>query len=503
MVFVRKFTQFVPATPQEVVGIAAGANAIGPNSGGGGAGITYTFTQATVVEPPLYLGAAVRVDVGTGLWECCLADDPLDAEFYAFIVGIAGTTYTVQFAGTPPAGIPAFADLVPGTPMYLSSTIAGGISAIPPNLNGNVNYPVLWAMDSGNPVIRMSRGFINGPTSGGGGGGGTPNNVLTITQPISFALGDAIYLASDQTFAKANAYTTKAAAQAEWIVTSIVTPGHVYTIQQGGMISGPIFIDDVGAPIVSGPIYYVSPTPTQEGRLTQIEPVGPGQFSKPMYVQQIVSNNTGWILDQRPTVVATGGRAFIGQLNAANNFDSTQGIPFVLGGYSIYYLEMNIGTGGGGHGPGIEAIGAGPVSFGFELLLNGVFYTGTNYAHLCSGINSTANTPGAGVLWGDVKPGTGDNSLIMFPPIAGTDIILGGFTATMNISPNNTTVVLQYQSYFSDLTNFPAFAPIWTSEGIAQMGEPGVCTGIRLSYGPGVLQPGSQAFINVYGEIGS
>jgi hypothetical protein len=299
--FTRKFSQFVAQNVAEPVGLTGGANSIGP-SGGGGASITYTFTQATVVVPALYLGAAVRVDEATGLWMCTLATTALGAEFYGFIIGIAGNTYTVQFAGEVPAGTPFLTGLIAGTPYYLSDTIAGGISAIPPAVVGEVNLPVLWAMDNGNSVIKMSRGFVEGSGGGeGGGGGGMPNNVANVTQNgNTFALGDVLYLLSDQTFALANAYESFAASQAEWMVTAIVTPNSVFTIQQGGQVKGLVTTDDMGANIQSGPFYYVSPIVGKEGKLTMIEPTGNNQFSKPFYVQQVLSSSTGWLLDQRP-----------------------------------------------------------------------------------------------------------------------------------------------------------------------------------------------------------
>ena len=301
--YVRKFTQFLQQNVAQPVGVTNGANSIGPTSGGGGATITYTFTQPVAVFPALYLGAAVRVDVSSGLWECCLATTPEGAEFYGCIINIAGDVYTVQFAGPVPAGTPFLTGLINGTPYYLSDTIAGGISAVPPAINGEVNLPVIWAMDNGNSVIKMSRGFVEGSIGGGGGGGGggsDPNNVDTITQAgNTFGLGDVLYLLADQTFALAHARSF-AASQAEWMVTEIVTAGSIFKIQQGGRVRGLVALDDVGAAIVSGPIYYLSPIIGQEGKLTSVEPTANGLYSKPFYVQYASSSNTGWLVDQRP-----------------------------------------------------------------------------------------------------------------------------------------------------------------------------------------------------------
>jgi hypothetical protein len=320
--FTRKFSQFVAQNVAEPVGLTGGANSIGPAGGGGGAAITYTFTQSTAVVPALYLGAAVRVDVATDLWMCTLATTPLGAEFYGFIVAIAGDVYTVQFAGVVPTGTPLLTGLVDGTPYYLSDTVAGGISAIPPAVMGEVNLPVLWAMDNGNSVIKMSRGFIEGNGSGGGGGGGgTPNNVVNITQSISFALGDVLYLEADMTFAKAIA-TSLATSQAEWMVTAVVTPGSVYTIQQGGQVKGAVIADDNADPIDSGEIYYVSPTVA--GKLTKVMPTSSGLYIKPFYVQQVASSYTGWLLDQVPLAANQNSVPWIRTIVQANTFNVGQ-----------------------------------------------------------------------------------------------------------------------------------------------------------------------------------
>lgn len=455
MFFVRKFSQFIGEAVTEVVGLTGGANAIGPNSGGGGAAVTYTFTQATPVVPALFLGAAVRVDVATGLWETTLATTPLAAEFYAFIVGIVGTTYTVQFAGVVPAATPFLTGLIPGTPYYLSDSVAGGISAVPPAVTGEVNLPVLWAMDNGNSVIKMSRGFVEGSTGGGGGGGGgtTPNNVVNITQGISFALGDVLYLASDQTFAKAHARTF-AASQAEWMVTNIVTPGNVYTIQQGGQVKGLVTTDDVGAAITSGPIYYPSPIVGMEGKLTKVKPTGVGQWAKPFYIQQVLSSNTGWLLDQISQPASASANVFLGNLTntspdgpfADANIFNNAGGPF-----RSYIMIFNPNVSGGGHG--LSAVGPSPISIGFQFAAGGIFYTGNGYQSQIYGISNRAGLNTATFLGYDEDTSLAVNYATIFPNVApelGTRVAINALSATLTDNLPGSAMEIIGTSYCTD-----------------------------------------------------
>jgi hypothetical protein len=369
-----KFSQFAIGGELQngdlIAGLRGGVNTIFTSTGGGGgsASLTYMFTQATPVVPALYLGAAVRVDVGTGLWECTLATTVAKAEFYGFIIGITGNTYTVQFAGEAPDGIPAFSTLIAGTPYYLSDSIAGGISATPPNTLGEINLPVLWAMDGGKPLIKMSRGFIEGTASTGGGSGGSANNTATVVQPgNTFAIGDALYISADNTFSLANAYSTFNAAQAEWVITSIPIAGNTFTVQQGGKIQGIITTDDTASPITSGMMYYISPTVGQEGKLTSTEPTGAGEYSKPFYIQQVASSNTGWILDQRtlpatpatpPFITATGGVITTNGNQKIHTFNSDGNFQITAGSGNVEYLIVGGGGGGGSNNSGITS-GAG------------------------------------------------------------------------------------------------------------------------------------------------
>lgn len=278
--------------------------------GGAASTTTFTFVQTPVSpETTLFLGSAVRMDVGTGLWTLTLADNSLDAEFYGVIVGISGGgpafTYTLQLVGVAPTGIPALTGLVAGSPYYLSDTVLGGIQITPPAGSGKINYPIIWAVDATTVFIRMSRGFINGGTSPTPPGPAIPPVKVIITPggpPL--AVGDWLYISADNVFTKGIA-TSLATSQVEWVVTDIITPATTYAIQQIGQITGVVTADDLGNPITSSTIYYLSRTVA--GALTAVAPVTPGFISKPLYVQQILASNTGWIMDQRPDTIPTGG----------------------------------------------------------------------------------------------------------------------------------------------------------------------------------------------------
>jgi hypothetical protein len=502
--FMRKFSQFVPQNVAQPVGLTGGANSIGPS--GGGASITYTFDQPTVVSPALYLGAAVRVDVATGLWMTTLATTALQAEFYAFIVGITGTTYTVQFAGPVPAGTPLLTGLIPGTPYYLSDTVAGGISAVPPAVTGEVNLPVLWAMDNGNSVIKMSRGFIEGSGGGGGGGGSAPNNVATVTQNgNTFHLGDALYLMSDQTFALANARSL-AAAQAEWVVTSIVTANSVFTIQQGGKIQGLITIDDQGAAILSGPIYYVSPIVGQEGKLTLNNPTTAGYYSKPFYVQEVASSNTGWLLDQRPEPSASSAPIFLGRLNYANNLSSTTILEDANGNtFDSYQIIVHPGVHQAGQLSGLRANSASnvPLSIGFQLYINGVWTTtlGTGASYV-SGTNSSAGA-NTSTLWGNIVNGAGatpnsDRGLILFNTTRTVALTSGEGNLTCGQGFGDLNFNFICVDYFTIAPSGVGYTTVgWASVGDGSAVNP---SGFRIVFGPdGVIDPLSVGYILVYG----
>lgn len=485
-VFTRKFSEFVGQPVDDGVGLTGGANSIGPNSGGGGASITYTFTQAAVVVPPLYLGAAVRVDVASTLWECCLATTALDAEFYAFIVGIAGDVYTVQFAGVVPAGTPFLTGLVEGTPYYLSDTVPGGISAVPPAIAAEINLPVLWAMDNGNSVIKMSRGFVEGSSGGGGGGGGSPNNVATVTQPgNTFGLGDALYMQSDQTFALANAYTTLAASQAEWVVTGIVTPGSVFTIQQGGRIQGLITTDDVGAAMVSGPTYYISPIAGQEGKLTSVQPSTAGLYSKPFYVQQVAASNTGWLLDQRPSIAVTSNPnaspyIYLGQLDPISPDGSFTDLTILSrnGTFGSYFFIV----------AALSSVSVGNASLGLQLYGGGVFET-TAYTYYLDGMNSTI--PG-GAQWQDVQQG--QPNLTFFPNIGPDPVVVSGY-GYLHLFP--TFGVDVEWAGFGAPNGGGIGIPGYTVRGQMLCGNATIVTGLRVICSPGVMN--NAGYVKIWG----
>lgn len=464
-----------------------------PFGAGSPGAITFTFTQAPVV-PPLYMGAAVRVDAATGNWVCTLGDTTLDAEFYAFVVGISGSMYTIQYVGMPPVGIPAFTGLAAGTPMYLSDTVPGGITAIPPAASGHINYPVLWVIDGVNTVIRMSRGFINGGQMGNT--PTPPNNVLTVVQPgNTFVKGNVLFISSDATFSLAHARTFLAA-QGEWVVTSVVIANNTFTIQQGGSLTGVITTSNIegGGGVVSAVPYYLSPTVGQEGNLTLVEPTGPGLWSKPVYQQQIGASNTGWLLDQRPVLKSASGNVFLGVLNNANNFSNTT----ILQGFNAYEILLIDPISGPPGTGGIYAAGGGLATLGFQWYCGGAFVTSNAYSHYLLGVNSTANPTTTGVIYSAVNNTSTESSAIIFPAVT-TAPVMVNLKGILTVTGGGNGAYLQHESWSVDNAN-PANPIGYTAAGWTAGAGAGALTGLRVFVGGGAtITPGTQSYFAIWG----
>ena len=345
---------------------------------------TFSFTQTPTADPlsNLYLGAAVRMDVASGLWLLTLADNKLDAEFYGFIIAISGAgpafTYTLQLVGVAPTGLPPLTGLTRGTPQYLSDTVPGGIQSTPPATSGFINYPVIWPVDATTVFIRMSRGFANGGPEPVPAGPAIPPTIIVITQPVhGFSKGDWLYISADSTFSKGIA-TALATAQVEWVVIAVVDANN-FVVQQIGQMTGVVTVDDLGAAITSSDIYYLSRTVA--GKLTKVPP-SVGQVSKPLYVQQILSTNTGWIMDQRPEIVQSngggGGLNLITSINLAG-LPTTGGL--LLGILNGTYSDITI------VGEGIRFLATGGALTGqfttigvfMRVEINGVLEVDNNY----------------------------------------------------------------------------------------------------------------------------
>jgi hypothetical protein len=299
VVNVRKFSQFVPGTLDDAVGLAAGANAIGP--GGGGGAVTKTITQATA---GLAVPDWVRVN-NAGLYVPAIADSPEDAEVQGVVIEIIdANTFVLQQSGPVAPG--TFAGLVPNQIYFLSDTVAGTMTQAAPTANGHVRQPV-FNSDSADTgfVICLKTGMVIGSPGPIPSVAQTPDsNIQQFSQAgNTFMLGQWVRVAGDNAFALADA-TSLANSQSVGVVTSAGNP--LFTVQFSGFNSNTVTaaVDAVGNPIaiVASTPYYLSPvTP---GAITPIQPTVIGQYSKPCYISVSAIGVTGFILPQKPTPTA-------------------------------------------------------------------------------------------------------------------------------------------------------------------------------------------------------
>ena len=175
-----------------------------------------------------------------------------------------------------------------------------------------------------------------------------------------------------------------------------------------------------------------------EGKLTKVKPIAPNLFAKPFYIQQILSSNTGWLLDQISQGASNSPLVFLGTLNDASpngpfadaNIFNNSGGPF-----KSYLMIFNVNRGSGGHG--LSAVGALPITIGFQFAAGGVFYTGTGYQAQLYGISNRAGLNTATFLGYDDDTTSGVNYATIFPSVApelGTRVAInaGSFTLTDN-----------------------------------------------------------------------
>jgi hypothetical protein len=184
--------------------------------------------------------------------------------------------------------------LVAGGVYYLSATAAGAISLNQPTINGQISERIYiveqvlgtTGTDAGYIVPQRPLDLLD-----------TAPNVETITQPLhGFVQGDWLYISADNTYARGLATALNTSQ-----VVGVVLPGptaNTFQLQTNGFNTGTMVNDGAGASIVSGQVYYLSVT--FPGRLDAVAPVGAGQYTKPLYVQQTLASRTGIILEQRP-----------------------------------------------------------------------------------------------------------------------------------------------------------------------------------------------------------
>lgn len=324
MVQTRKFSQFggpdLIQSTDIVVGLRNGMNwqftGVG-SGGGGGGGVTQVITQ---VGHGLLVGNWVRIN-SAGLYIRGIADTPQNSDIIGVVVAVPdGNTFTLQQSGYITTSQLVFMGLVTGDPYYLTTDPGspGTMTNVDALVDGEVSRPVFYPDSPTSGWVLPYRGIIvgGGPDTGGGGGGGTDSSITTVTQNgHGFIVGDVVRQAPANTILMQAVYAlafgdTLSNSRAVGVVIEVVNPNQFriqfsgYCLQTGS--TGGITVDDLGSPLATGVTYFLSViTP---GKVSAIEPIVPGQSSKPMYVCEQTTGDTGinagWILDQRPLLVS-------------------------------------------------------------------------------------------------------------------------------------------------------------------------------------------------------
>lgn len=518
MVQTVKFSQFVQGGPINAnslpVGLQNGTNTIWLNAGGGGSGgVTFTITQAM---PTLTIGEWVMINPA-GQYVGAKADTPTNGEVIGVVVAIpAVNQYTIQQSGYVTTASGVFSGLTTSDVYFLSTTNAGQIVNLDATINGQVSRPCFVADTPTSGWVVPYRGLIVGGVAPSGGGGAVViPSIVTVTQMgHGLNVGNVVYLSGSLDYMRAIA-TSLATSQAVGVVIQVISANQFvlqtegYNDTGGTHGSGAITVDDLGNPIIASTVYYLSSTVA--GFVTAVNPVTNGLISKPIFISEQVFATTGidagYILPQRPIPV-TGSPAsppiFLGNLNAANNFDSTTAhTGFSILGYNALQLNMNAeptfpGT------AGIRATNATPISVGFQLHNSAGWVNPPNggNSYYTYGINSRgAINPGPGTFYSQIQNDATNSSMILMPPIA-TTVDFTGVFGTLNIISLGGAFggVLSCEAFFVDNSSMatPNIGYVLTC--LSLCASPLAIDGIRVFFGAGAtVTPGSLSYISVFG----
>src|SRR4030095_6314526 len=123
MVSTRKFSQFVADTVDDVVGLTAGANTIGPGGGGGGDGSVIVIIEQDTSG--LAVGDWVRFN-DAGLYVPGIATSEEEAEIVGVVLEIIDPThFRLQQSGYIPSGTPGFNGFAFNDVYFLSDVSLG------------------------------------------------------------------------------------------------------------------------------------------------------------------------------------------------------------------------------------------------------------------------------------------------------------------------------------------------------------------------------------------
>lgn len=305
----KKFSEFVPggtiSDTDEPVGLEAGTNAIWNYAGQAGGGDVEVVIDADTTN--LAVGDWVRVDQASTDIERAIATSDEEAEVVGVVKEIiSGTQFVLKQSGYIESGTPGFNGFIPGTVYFLSDTMLGKQTDVPPTTNGYVRKPLFVAetVDSGWVVCLNIGNIIGspGPIGNGANTEGSPSIRVHNQAGNTFNIGDWVYVSADNTYSEADA-SSLATAQAVGVVTQAGDPD--FTIQFSGWNANTVTsaVDDAGNPIAlaATTVYYLSDQVA--GAITPTKPTSLTSAVKPVFISESIANGTGWVLPQIPLEV--------------------------------------------------------------------------------------------------------------------------------------------------------------------------------------------------------
>lgn len=294
-------------------------------TGGGGGGTTPEIITITQNGHGLNVGDWIRIAApvaGQPHYITAQANNLTNSQAVGVVIQVINPNqFVLQFSGYNAGAVTMDAGglpLVASTVYYLSPTVAGAITSTPPNIIGQINKP-LFISEQTTATTGANAGWIlpQRPLDINH----INNSVHVVTQANAFAPGDWLYIQPGGTYAKAQANTLATSQVAGVVIEATPTE---FTIQQSGWISGAVTQDQAFNPLVSGTIYYLSPTTA--GALQNVAPSTVGQVTKPCYVQESLATFTGQILPQRPLLITPSGGGGSGTGPIVQSITSTNNV---------------------------------------------------------------------------------------------------------------------------------------------------------------------------------
>lgn len=505
---VRPYKLILPMLPDGHVWVGRGeigdvpddiTTALFTGGGGGGDCCTATITQVPG-GPTLSLGNWVRInvqgiDAPAGAYVPALATNAHLGERVGVVIEVlTGNKYKIQQSGyiTDTTGI--FPALQTGSPYFLDTNTPGNMVLDDVFLNGQDSVPCFIPDSPSSGWVVPYRGIlVNGNAGGSGSGSGGDSNIHSVIQDgNTFEEGNWVYVSGDTTYALADASSLPTSQ----CVGVVIMPGDpVFTIQFAGWNNGSVTsaVDSVGAPvpITSSTVYYLSSV--VPGAITDSVP--DGVISKPLFISESETGESGWILPQRPLEendIQPGSSplVFLGRLDTNNSFSD----PNILvdqdgntyNGYQLFVQNAALPAGG------INGSGGGLITIGLQLYISG--FIADAYNCYISGISSVSGS-NAGTSYISVKNDGMAESMYIMGELS-TDISLS--EATMFLSNNSGSHLLTFTGWGQDVTAVPTVG--YTTTGTCGNITAGIATGLRVWVGGGgTLDILSGGYISVYG----